>query len=199
LRLLIPKVLEIFCSTDGKGRNPDVSLLQNEEQKKEEIRKEKRKEYIEQRKIYIDLQHEMSQSLDTKVITLAGGALGLSFTFIRQVVPQAKPETVLFLGAAWICLVAALLATLLSVFTSQVGMIKALEELDKAYGRTQPILRGFLAKLYAWVANGFTTIFGWPPLTQYLNISAILLTTVGLGLLAYFGVQNISLVQVPLK
>jgi len=199
LKLFIPKFLGIFHSTDEKRKDSDSSLLQDEEQKKEDARKEKRKEYIEQRKTYIDLQHEMSQSLDTKVITLAGGALGLSFTFIRQVVPQAKPETVRFLGAAWICLVAALLATLLSVFTSQVGMIKAIERLDKEYSRTQQILRGFLAKLYAWIGNGFTTIFGWPPLTQYLNISAILLTTIGLGLLVWFGIQNISLVQVPLK
>jgi len=131
LKLFIPKFLGIFHSTDEKRKDSDSSLLQDEEQKKEDARKEKRKEYIEQRKTYIDLQHEMSQSLDTKVITLAGGALGLSFTFIRQVVPQAKPETVRFLGAAWICLVAALLATLLSVFTSHVGMIKAIEGLDK--------------------------------------------------------------------
>lgn len=44
---------------------------------------EEQKEYFEQRKTFIDLQHQVSQSLDKMVITLAGGALGLSFTFIR--------------------------------------------------------------------------------------------------------------------
>src|SRR6266852_6589366 len=94
---------------------------------------EERKEFFEQRKLLIDLQHQSSQSFDKTIVTLAGGALGLSLTFIRQTVPEAMPGTTVFLALAWLFLILSLLATLFSHFTSQLGMIKACAELEIAY------------------------------------------------------------------
>jgi hypothetical protein len=161
---------------------------------------EEQKEYLEQRKTFIDLQHQVSQSLDKMVITLAGGALGLSFTFIRQVVPEAKAETIGLLATSWVLLVIALLSTFLSVFTSQVGMIKATEELDIIYGRkiSQQRHQHILKSVCSFIGKSFNSTFGWRPLTQILNFVAIVLTIVGLIFLIIFGVQNIALTQYPL-
>ncbi len=43
---------------------------------------EERREYLEERKLLIDLHNQACQSFDKTVILLAGGALGLSITFI---------------------------------------------------------------------------------------------------------------------
>ncbi len=159
-----------------------------------------RKEYLEQRKVYIDLQHQVSESFDKWVLTLASGALGLSFTFIRQIVPLIKPETLNFLSASWACLVIAILAILFSLFTSQVGMIKACDELDGQYiddGSQKiykPTLKGWLDRL----GDGFTGFFGWRPFTQILNIIAIMFTITGLSLLLWFGILNVPYIQLPM-
>src|SRR5437588_12136302 len=80
---------------------------------------EERKEVLEQRRLFIDLQNQSSQSLDKMIEALAGGALTLSVAFIRQTVPEAMPGTTVFLALAWLLLVLSLLAILISHFTSQ--------------------------------------------------------------------------------
>src|SRR6202035_1718186 len=70
---------------------------------------EERKEYLEERKLLIDLQNQACQSFDKTVITLAGGALGLSITFIQQIAPHPSLATLPFLAWAWGSLVLALL------------------------------------------------------------------------------------------
>src|SRR5579884_904604 len=77
---------------------------------------EARKEVLAQRDRLIDLQNQSSQSMDKLVVTLSGGALALSLTFIRQTVPAALPGTTIYLGAAWIILTLSLFAQLLSHF-----------------------------------------------------------------------------------
>lgn len=152
-----------------------------------------REEYIDARKGFIDLQHQVSQSLDKTVITLAGGALALSITFIQQIAPHPEHAVLPFLAWSWALLVFALLTILVSLFTSQVGMTRMLEELDNEYNSSDvlsppknPILR---------FCNGcgvmFNRLLGWRPLTSIFNFVAILSTIAGIALLAWFSIQNI--------
>lgn len=86
---------------------------------------EERREYLEERKLLIDLHNQACQSSDKTVILLTGGALGLSITFIQQIAPHPSRVTLPMLAWAWGVLVLALLVILLSLFTSQVGMQRA--------------------------------------------------------------------------
>lgn len=64
------------------GVNPPSNSTQQEH-----LAEIARQEYLEDRKQRIELHNQASQSLDKTLLSIAGGALGLSFTFIRQIVP----------------------------------------------------------------------------------------------------------------
>jgi hypothetical protein len=58
-----------------------------------------------------------TQSFDKAIMTLAGGALGVSIAFIHDVAP--KPEHKWLLGVAWSLFALSLLLILASFLTSQ--------------------------------------------------------------------------------
>ncbi|MFI5166508.1 MAG: hypothetical protein ACHQQS_07815 [Thermoanaerobaculales bacterium] len=87
-----------------------------------------RKEYLEERRLLIDAEGESAASFDKAMITLSAGALGLSVTFIRQVVPQPR-QTCLLLGA-WIAYVGALLTVLVSFLLTQAAMRRQQKIID---------------------------------------------------------------------
>jgi hypothetical protein len=163
---------------------------------------EERKEILEQRKLFIDLQNQSSQSFDKMIVALAGGALTLSLTFIRQTVPEPLPGTIVFLAMAWFSLILTLLASLLSHFTSQLGMKKACEELESTYLgviHTQKSYIHFPGRAYTWVSTKLSDFFGHRETTHFLNIAAIILCIAGVGLLTWFVMLNFPQLQVPLK
>ncbi len=53
--------------------------------------------YLDERKLLVDAKREGAQSFDKAILTLAAGAFGLSLTFIKEVAPDAKSETVVIL------------------------------------------------------------------------------------------------------
>jgi hypothetical protein len=169
----------------------------------DEERKELRKEFFEQRNLFVDLQQKSSQSFDGMIATLSGGALGLSLTFIRQIVPVAMPGTIVFLALAWLFLTLSLLAILLSHFTSQLGMMKACTELEQAYLGSTPQAQQphphFLKRAHARVEGRLFDFFGHRKTTHFLNIAAIIFCVAGIGLLMWFVVLNMPQLQVPLQ
>src|SRR5712691_2225584 len=178
-------------STRKTGKQPSQSVATLEQSSEGEA--EQRKEYLEERKLLIDLNNQACQSFDKTVIILAGGALGLSITFIQQIAPHPSRATLPLLAWAWGALVLALLIILFSLFTSQVGMQRAHHELDKEYyGGNMPMPpKRFILRLCDGFGVRFTRFFGWRPLTSIFNFIAILFTIAGIALLAWFSIQNI--------
>jgi hypothetical protein len=162
---------------------------------------EERKEILEQRKLLIDLQSQSSQLFDKMIVALAGGALTVSLTFIRQTVPEAMPGTLVVLALAWLFLLLSLLASLFSHFTSQFGIMKACEELDHEYlgvAQVQPSYRYAPGRAYKWASTKLSHILGHRMATHWLNVAAILFCIIGIGLLAGFVMLNFPQLQVPL-
>jgi len=91
------------------------------------------KVYLEERKLLISAEREGARQFDRAILTLAGGAFGLSLTFIRQIAPQPKSGTILMLIGAWVSFSASLLSTLISFLTSQSACSKQREILEKEY------------------------------------------------------------------
>lgn len=178
-------------STRKNGKQAPQAVVPLEQDDEDEA--EERREYLEERKLLIDLNNQACQSFDKTVILLAGGALGISITFIQQIAPHPPRATLPLLVWAWGLLVLALLVILFSLFTSQVGMQRAQHELNKEYySGTLPISpKQFLLRVCDSFGAGFTRFFGWRPLTSILNFLAIVFTIAGITLLAWFSIQNI--------
>ena len=87
--------------------------------------------YLEERKQSIDAERETAQQFDKAILTLAAGALALSITFINQIAPHPKSQSIYFLIAAWVLFCLSLLSTLISFLTSQVACRRQREILDQ--------------------------------------------------------------------
>jgi hypothetical protein len=74
--------------------------------------------------------HEASLNFDKAVMSLSGGALGLTITFIKDIVPNPVDETKIILLASWIALALSLTFILFSYLTSMVSLRKAMKQVD---------------------------------------------------------------------
>jgi len=90
------------------------------------------KAYLEARKQYDDAELEVSGRYDTWILTLAGGALGLSITFLEKIAPHPQIDTLCWLKWSWVALIVSLLAALTSLVTSQSAIRENRKELDSA-------------------------------------------------------------------
>jgi hypothetical protein len=54
-----------------------------------------REEYLQERRLLIDLKVDSERTLDRTIITLSGGALALSMTFVNQIAPNPKPPLII--------------------------------------------------------------------------------------------------------
>jgi hypothetical protein len=112
-----------------------------------------------------------SLSFDKAVTTLAGGALGLSITFIHDIAPEPVHEGRIAL--AWVAFALALMFSMASFLTSEYAHRHLIKELDKG---TPP--------------EGLELgTFGWT--THVLNVGAAVLVVAGTFFLAYFAVGNL--------
>lgn len=92
-----------------------------------------REVYLQERRDLNQAEAEQSRSFDKAVLTLSAGALGISITFIRDVVPVIRPCTGWVLYVGWAAFVASLLVTLWSFLTSMKALRRQLEILDAVH------------------------------------------------------------------
>ncbi|MDE1889230.1 MAG: hypothetical protein KGJ87_07580 [Planctomycetota bacterium] len=87
--------------------------------------------YLEERKQLIGAERETAQQFDKAILTLAAGALALSITFIKQIAPHPKSQSIYFLIAAWTFFSLSILSTLISFLKSQDACRRQREILDQ--------------------------------------------------------------------
>ena len=73
--------------------------------------------------------HGASQDFDKALMTLAGGALGVSLAFIHDVAPH--PQHKGWVAVSWTLLAASLLLILTSFLTSQEALLSAITRSDR--------------------------------------------------------------------
>ena len=117
------------------------------------------------------------EAYDKAVMTLSGGALAISLTFIKDVVPSPKAGTVNLLIWAWILLTGSIGAILVSIIMSHWALRKAITQVDKA-----TIYTGRAGGMFSWV-------------TEILNVVAGTAFVVGVVFLARFAVANMASVR----
>ena len=92
-----------------------------------------RETYLAERRELITSEADQARLYDRAILTLSGGALGLTLVFIRDVVPKLREGTEGYLIAGWGFLIVSLLATLISFHTSQLALRRQREILDDTY------------------------------------------------------------------
>lgn len=121
--------------------------------------------YSEHRKHLIDAGRGQAQLFDRSIITLTGAALGLSFAFIKDIVPNPDPKTLYLLHVAWAGFVFSLLLTLTSFQLSQYAYRRERENLDKRQ-------RGEIPKESVWKNWGSRLTLGANILSNVIFIAA---------------------------
>ena len=121
----------------------------------------------------VTTEHAASRDYDKAVLALAGGALGLSVTFLHGLVAKPVPCSLVWLGLAWSCLALSLLSILVSILTSQHALRRAIQQVDDQTIRAASRPGGWLSGL-----------------TEGLNITAALTLVLGLVFLVVFALLN---------
>ena len=135
--------------------------------------------YISTRQSYDEAELEVSGRYDKWILTLSGGALGLSITFIDKIANNPTTDTLLWLKLSWGCLIFALLAALTSLVTSQSAIRENRKELDQANTEQRAPDLKFPRRF-----TGFTNVLNW---------AALVLFILGTICLCIFSFKNIDI------
>jgi hypothetical protein len=76
-------------------------------------------------------EQKSQESFDTTVLSLSGGALGISFVFLKDVIGTSPVHQPFFLLCAWICWALSSTSVLASYFLSHLGLRRAITQVDK--------------------------------------------------------------------
>ncbi|MCD6184643.1 MAG: hypothetical protein J7K84_02450 [Deltaproteobacteria bacterium] len=134
--------------------------------------------YLKIRQSYDEAELEVSGRYDKWILTLSGGALGLSITFIEKIAKNPTPDTLFWLKFSWGCLVISLLAALLSLVTSQSAIRENRKELDLAHSEKRDPSLSF-PRWFTYTTNG-------------LNWGSLFLFILGVIFLCIFSFKNID-------
>lgn len=112
----------------------------------------------------VQLEQKSQESYDKTLVALSGGALGLSLTFITDIVTLKTAQRLLWLEMAWVFWALSLLFILFSFETSRWALRKAIHQVDQG---EQP--------------GGF-----WDKLTEAFNVLSGLTFITGVGSILIF-------------
>ncbi|MCX6916246.1 MAG: hypothetical protein NT167_24920 [Verrucomicrobia bacterium] len=130
-------------------------------------------EMSEYRKSLQALEQQMQSQYDKSVMALSGGALGLSLSFLKEIVGKKGIVSGGYLLAAWCCWGASVACILASFYTSVLAMQHAVKQVDDD-------------SIYTALETGRFDL-----LTKVLNITAGLLFVVGVIALVLFVHRNL--------
>ncbi|MBA7490739.1 hypothetical protein ES702_01282 [subsurface metagenome] len=133
--------------------------------------------YINERKSLVDIMLKESLAFDKAILTLSSSALGLSLTFIRQIIPNIKNGTIYLLEKAWISFGISILITLISFLTCISACKKGIKILEDEYINEN--------KNRKCKNINYMTI-----ITTSLNILSILSFIIGTLFLTFFSIYN---------
>ena len=129
--------------------------------------------YLDERRLLIEAEQKGAQQFDKAILTLAGGALAISITFIKNIAPYPKVETIYLLKGAWFAFILSLLSTLCSFLTSQSACRKQRDIIESEESHNEK--------------NKYASC------TKWLNIISIISFIFGIFFLSIFCIENIPI------
>ena len=91
------------------------------------------------RDFYNKAELEVSGRYDHWILTLSGGAIAISITFLYRIAPVPIRESMPWLERSWFCLLLSLLLGLISLLTSQSALREQRKELDRELRQGNPL------------------------------------------------------------
>lgn len=122
----------------------------------------------------VSAEQKAQEDFDKTVLTLSGGALGVSFIFVKDIVGPDSIHQTTWLVLAWFSWALSTFAVLASFFLSRQALRRAIEQCDDGTIFCQPP-GGFFSKA-----------------TRWLNASGAVLFFAGVCLMAAFVYKNLS-------
>jgi hypothetical protein len=138
------------------------------------------KQLEEYRTHLVEARQKAFEDFDKTVLALSGGALGVSFAFVKDLVGPGPLSCKSCLLTAWICWGTSVVTVLISYFSSQLALDRSIAEVDAGSRPRRP--------------GG---VFWW--LTTILNALGGLLFLLGLILLIVFVSHNLEALNVRPK
>lgn len=129
-------------------------------------------ELIKYRDWLVQADHQASLNYDKAVMALSGGALGVSVTFLKDIVPAPILSTKPLLYVSWIAFAVSLAAILISYPFSMASLRNTVRQVDDGSIYTKPI-------------GGFATNF-----TEFLRVLAAIGFLVGVAGFVWFALVN---------
>lgn len=113
-------------------QNENMQEAQKEDAN-QQYQKERYAAHIANRHNLDDLAFRTSERYDQWVLTLAGGALAISLTFLEKIAPEPVHGSWILLGASWFLFIAAVLAGFFAIFFSRKAICRQIEIIDEEY------------------------------------------------------------------
>lgn len=135
------------------------------------IEKEADPEY---RQWLVVAEQKAQEDFDKTVLTLSGGALGISFAFVKDIVGDNAIYNSSWLVVAWVSWALSTSAMLGSFFVSRLALRKAIRQCDEG-------------TIYCESPGGFYTV-----LTRLLNVCGAVLFVLGVCFMAAFVNTNLT-------
>lgn len=145
-----------------------------ENSKDNQIENEGKTDLAEYRQWLVGAEQKSQEAFDKTVLSLSGGALGISFVFLKDVIgsnPVFEPR---FLLAAWISWALSSLSVLFSFYLSQLSLRHAITQVDAG-------------TIYTEHAGGY-----YSKITSWLNAAGAILFFVGVCAITIFAQFNLS-------
>jgi hypothetical protein len=152
-------------------------------------------EYSKQRGDLAKVNVELGGRYDQWILTLSGGSLLASITFLEKIAPHPAHNTIFVVGLAWLFLIVSLLTGFLSLLTAQYAAFRQIEILDAEYLE-------YLTNLKtnpegSPVAKTSPQINKYSQITHYLNCISAPTFVIGVALLCVFAYLNIPTGETP--
>ncbi len=124
-------------------------------------------------------EQKSQEEYDKTVVSLSGGALGISFVFLKDITGIGPIQHKGFLLIAWICWGVSITSVLFSFFASSLALRRALSQVDAN-------------KTYVEHIGG-----KFDHVTSVLNVIGGVLFFIGVVLIALFAWYNLEAINVP--
>jgi hypothetical protein len=131
-------------------------------------------ELTKYREFLIEAERKSQEDFDKTVLSLSGGALGISFIFLKDVIGSAPVYDTAFLLGSWVSWGLSSTLVLASFYVSDLSLRKAIKQVDAG-------------TIYESRAGGWLSI-----LTTALNPAGAILFFVGICLITIFAGANLS-------
>ena len=134
--------------------------------------------FIEERKTLFQTAKEASDQYSKAILTLAGGSLALSITFIKEIAPSPTERSLLFLVIAWIVYAVSMLATTTSFLLGQFAYLRQIEISQ--------------ASLLDSSGTSVEVSNKYSPWMKGLDVAGLMLFAAGLALTLVFATMNLT-------